>query len=338
VGVGADDGTDVAPGGTPQALQVCSVLRAGVDGNMAGDRVAHKVAVCARAGHDTRVGRGEALHVLQQADGMVALPVQGVQQLAVRAHQGQFAKRRLVFHVTRFLALQPARAWAAGPKRFFTRSAGGQYRCHVGMPAQPLQRAHRGKHHEEVARRVASQGVSRAHPDRLELFIAVCFWRLPFGHASHQEGHVKPPGQVAVGDPACEHEHLVGCQAQAAFGALRGQRSFARKCGYVCLSGPAPIGVAGQQHAQFLKTFADGGDRLGQCLVVLARALVGQVVRLGVFRVDAATGKDIGARCEAGRHGTARHQHFKAFRRVAQEQDRGCRARGSGFPLRVNEL
>lgn len=104
--VGAHDHADIAARSAPQLFQVVGVGRAGVDGDEAGARLTHQVAVGAGAGHHARIGRGEALHVLEQRHGPLALPVQRVGDLAIGAHQGQFAEGGIAFHVVRFLAAQ----------------------------------------------------------------------------------------------------------------------------------------------------------------------------------------------------------------------------------------
>ena len=79
--VGAHNGFDLPACGTPQALQVLVVGGARVDGDVAGVRVTHQITVGAGAGHHPGVGGREALHVLQQRDGLVGLPVQVVVDL-----------------------------------------------------------------------------------------------------------------------------------------------------------------------------------------------------------------------------------------------------------------
>ena len=225
------------------------VGRAGVDGHEAGARLAHQVTVGAGAGHHARIGGGEALHVLEQRHGPLALPVQRVGDLAVGAHQGQFAEGGIAFHVTRFLAAQQAGAGAAGPQWLFVRQ-GGQYGVGVGKARQPLQGADGGEDHEKLPRLVPRQRVSRAHPHGLELLGFVGHGLLPLGHACHEEGHGKAFGQVAVGRPVGQLEHAVGRQPQAVRGALLGKRGVAvqrgnvLRVGHLALAGAA--GMAGQ--------------------------------------------------------------------------------------------
>ena len=52
-----------------------------------------------------------------------------------------------------------------------------------------------------------------------------------------------------------------------------------------------------------------------------------------IQRIDATTGKHIGAGHKTGRHGAPRHQHFDAMRCVAQQQNSGRRA-GRGWRAR----
>ena len=337
VRMGADDEFDVAAGGAPQPLDVRRIGRAGVDGDVAGARVAHQVAVGAGAGHEAGVGRGEALHVLQQRHGLVGLPVELVQQLPVGADQFQLAEGRLVLHVARLLAGQPAGARAAGPQRVLA-GAGGQHRVHGGVHGQALQGADGGVDDEELARFVARQRVGGAHPHGLELLGLVGHGRLAFGHAGDEKGHIEAARQVAVGDPVRQHVHVGGGQREAAPAALRHEGRVAVERGDVVGAGGRAVGMAGQQHAQFLEALADGGDGLGEVFVALRGAARGVGVGSGVGRVDAAAGEHVGAGREAGGERAARHQHLDAGGRVAQQQHGGGGARRRGVALRMQEL
>ena len=130
---------------------------------------------------------------------------------------------------------------------------GGQYGVGVGKARQPLQGADGREDHEELPRLVPRQRVGRAHPHGLELLGFVGHGLLPLGHARHQEGHGKAPGQVAVGRPVGQQEHAVGGQAQAAGAALLGKGLVAVQCGnvlrvgHLALAGAA--GMARQQNA-----------------------------------------------------------------------------------------
>ncbi len=231
-GVRAHDGADIATRRMPEALEMHLVGRAGVDGDVAGGRVAHQVAVGARAGHGAGVGRGQPLQVAQQRHGPLGLPVERMHDLPVGADQGQFTVGGLVLHVARLAARQQAGARATGPQRLLV-GHGGEHRVGAGEFRQPLQRADGREDHEELAGRMPLQRVARAHPDGLELLGLVGHRLLPLRHACHQEGHVEAPGQVAVGRPVREQEDRVGRQAQAARGALRhegARRGRARRC------------------------------------------------------------------------------------------------------------
>jgi hypothetical protein len=203
---------------------------------------------------------------------------------------------------------------------------------------QPLQRADGRKDHEELARLVALQRIRGAHPHGLELFGLVGHGLLPVGHARHQERHVKAAGQVAVGDPVGQHEHRVGRKRQAPRAALRRKRRLAVQRGNVIGAGKAAVGVPRQQHAQFLKAFPDGGNRLRQVQLALAGPAGGVAMGVGVGGVDTAAGEDIGARREAGGGRAAGHEHFNPVGAVAQQQDGGGRAGGGGLSLGVQQL
>ena len=129
--MGADDHVDVAACRVPELLHMGHVGWAGVDHNVAAVVVAHQVAVGAGAGHHAGVGRGQALHVAQQRDGVLGLPVQGVCGLSVRAGQGEFAKRRVVRQIVRFSPRQPTGARGEG-------SAGEGLTCRIRRRVEQL--------------------------------------------------------------------------------------------------------------------------------------------------------------------------------------------------------
>ena len=238
--------------------------------------------------------------------------------------------------------MQGAGSGATGPQGAFA-GAGGQHGIDLGVGLQPLQGADGGEDDEEVAGRVACQGVVGADPHRLELLGLVRYRLLPCRHTGHQEGHVEAARQVAVGDPVRQHEHLIRRQLQALGAALVEQGGITVQCSHGAGVGHAAIGVARQQDAQFLETFADGGDGLGQGRAALLRAVPGEGMGGGISGVDAAARKDVGARGEAGRHGAPGHQHFDAGLAVgpgavAQQQHGGGGPQGGGFTLGVQEL
>ena len=120
-----------------------------------------------------------------------------------------------------------------------------------------------------------------------------------------------------------QHKDLVGRQCEVPGLALGRKRFFAVDLADVGGVGPAPVGVAGQQNAQFFKTFADRGDGLCQVQVALLGAALRHAVGLCVCGIDAAAGKDIGPGRKAGGHGAAGHQDFDALRAIAQQQHGG---------------
>ena len=135
-----------------------------------------------------------------------------------------------------------------------------------------------------------------------------------------------------------QHKHLVGAQAQSVLGTLVVKRAVAVDARMGGGIQRATIGMLGQQDAQLFMAFADGRQRLGETLVALVGAALGQVVVAGVMRVDAAAGEHISAGCEAGGHGAARHQHLHAIRAIAQQQNCGRRPGLGGRALGVYEL
>ena len=190
---------------------------------------------------------------------------------------------------------------------------------------------------------MAFQRLLRAHPHGLELLGFVGHGCLAFGHAGDEEGHVEAPRQVAVARPARQHKDLVGRQAQAPRGALRGKRCVAIERSDVGSAGRSAIGVACQQDAKLFKTFSDGGDGLRELLIRLAGAARARGVRGWgrVQRVNAAAGENVGTWRKTRLGRTPRHQHLQpawGIRRVAHQQDGGGRKRGDGFALRVQPL
>ncbi len=316
------------------------VGRAGVDGDVAGGRIAHQVAVGARAGHGAGVGRGEPLEVAQQRHGPLGLPVERMHDLPVGADQGQLAVGGLVLHVARLAAREQAGARTTRPQRLLV-GHGGEHRVGAGEFRQALQRADGREDHEEPAGRMPVQRVPRAHPDGLELLGLVGHGLLALRHARDQEGHVEAPGQVAVGRPVREQEDRVGGQPEAARGALRNEGRAAVERGDVPGVGEAAVRMPCEQHAQFLEALADGRDGLGDALARLRGAVVDMGMRggLGVLRVDGAAGKHVGPRREAGLRRAPRHEHFEsAAGRVAQQQHGGRRARGGGLAVGMELL
>ena len=195
--------------------------------------------------------------------------------------------------------------------------AGAQHGLNAGVLCQPLQRAQGRENHEKRAGFVPRQCVQRPHPAGLELLGFIGQRRLAFGHPGDQKWHVKAARQIAVGDPVGQREHVGTGQRQVAFLALRGKRGFAVQLGDVFSADMAAVGMARQQHAQFFKTFADGGDSLRQLQVALAGPARGLRMSGGVGGINAAARKDVGAGRKTRRRGAPRHQHFNAVRRVA---------------------
>ena len=85
-----------------------------VNHDVAGVWRAHGVAVGAWPCHHAGVGRGEALHVAQQRNWRVVLPLEFMHYLTMRRDQGQLTKRLLVLHMASFFAVEQPRARAAG--------------------------------------------------------------------------------------------------------------------------------------------------------------------------------------------------------------------------------
>ena len=301
-------------------------------------RITNPIGIGARARHHARVGRGKSMHIFEQRHRVIRLPIQVVHELAVRAGQRQFAIRRLVLHITFFLARQPARPRAAGPKGFIIDSTSIKHSLHIRKWQEPLQGANGGEDDEKVARLMALEGFGGLHPHRLKLLRLIGHRGLALGHASNQEGHIKPFGQIAVGDPVGQHKHLVGCQLHAQGCALNGKRLASVKLGNVLCIGHVVVSAVGQQNAQFFKAFANGGDGLREVQVALRGPA--QCMRMGcrIEGVNATTWEDISTRRETGRQRAPCHEHFNALRAVAQQQDRGSRARDGGFSLGVQKL
>jgi hypothetical protein len=94
------------------------------------------------------------------------------------------------------------------------------------------------------------------------------------------------------------------------------------------------IGVARQQHAQFFKAFADGGDGLGQVQVALGlgRRSPGRAPPRRARRCRRRGTRR--RRAQSWRSSSAGHQHLDALGRVAQQQHGGGGSNGRGFALR----
>ena len=135
-----------------------------------------------------------------------------------------------------------------------------------------------------------------------------------------------------------QHKHLVGAQAQAVLGALVIKRAVAVDLGMRGGVQGLAIGMLGQQNAQLFVAFPNGRQRLGEPLIALAGAALGQRVVAGVMGVDASAGEHIGARRKAGAHGAACHQHLHTLGAIAQQQNRGRRPRRGGRAMGVDEL
>ena len=343
VGVGAQDVAYVAAGRLEQALHMRGVGRAGIDADVARGGIAHQIAVGAGAGHHAGVGCRQAQQVLAQGHGALALPVQRVQDLAVRADHFQLAEGGLVLHVAGFLAIEKAGARAALPQRLLALQ-GGEHGIGAREAAEPVQRADGGEDHGEAARAVALQRFLRAHPDGLELFRPVGVGFLIFGHARHEEGHIEAPGLVAVGRPVGQVPQRIHGQAQAACLALGHQRRLAVQRGQLGGRYRPALGVVGQQNAQFLEGLAQAGDGLGDAQPVAGLGRAGAGAGMGglgrVLGLDAAAREDIGAGHEAGLGRAPCHEHFQsaAIGAVAHQQNGGGLERVYGLALGVQEL
>jgi len=187
-------------------------------------------------------------------------------------------------------------------------------------------------------RLVPRQCLRRAHPDGFKLLGFIGHRCLALRHSRHQKRHVKALGQIAVGDPARQHVDVAGSQRQTACLALLGKTALPVHRVDVTLAGPAAIGMARQQHAQFFKTLADGSNRFGQCPVCLGGTALANIKAMAVCRVNPTAGKDVSARHKTGCAGAARHQDFKAHRGVAQQQHRGGGSGRGGRTVRVQAL
>ena len=137
VRVGADDEAHIATGSAPQALLVFGLERAGVDHGIARGRVAHQVAVGAGAGHETGVGRRQALQVFAQRHRALALPLQRVGDLAIGADQLQLAELHFVLHVARLFAMAQTGTRGALPQRLLA-GHGVEHGLGVGKGHQAL--------------------------------------------------------------------------------------------------------------------------------------------------------------------------------------------------------
>ena len=332
--MGANHGANMSSRDAPQPIHMRRVWWAWVDHDETTLGIPDHIAVGARAGHHAGIGCGESLHMLEQPNRLLGLPIQVMNDLPVSGGQRQFTKRRVMFHETSLLTCQPPRAGTTGEPRLLT-CTGLQHTVHGGVCVHALQGPDGGKDDEKIVCAVAFQCILRTNPNRLELLLLIGHRCLVFWHAGYQKWHIKTPVEVTVGDPMRQHKHLVSCQLQAFGLALCKQRLAAVQLLNV-LHGHHPTGcVGGQQHTQFFKTLANGRDRLGQSGVILPGPARCDVMHLRICCVDAATGKHIGSRRETRVHGTTRHQHFQASRAIPQQQDGGCRQRGRGWAGRV---
>ena len=336
--MGADNHADVACCGTPELFQVIRVGRTRVDHDVAGVGIADQVAVGAGSGHRTGVGCRQTLHVLQQCHRRLGLPVQRVGDLPVGTYECQFTERQFMLHVAHLATRQHSGTRTTGPQRLLGGGAGLQHGIDRGVVQQALQRADGGEDDEELAGLVACQGVDRTHPDRLELLGFIGVRGLSLGHAGHQKRHIETAREVAVGDPVGQHKDLIGRERQTQGLALGSKRLAALQRGDIAVVGGRAVAPACQQHTEFLEALADGRDRLRQVQVALRGAPARLAMAGGVERVDAATGEDVGAGREAGRHGTTRHEHLDAVGRIAQQQHGGSRSGGRRCARRVQEL
>ena len=171
---------------------------------------------------------------------------------------------------------------------------------HIGKRCEALQCANGGEDDEEVTCFVALERVGRAHPFRLKLFGLIGHGCLTFGHAGHQEGHIKAFGQIAVGDPVGQHIDLFGGQFHAQSGTLRCKGLASVEQGDVLGGGHALIGPIGQQDTQFFKAFANGGYGLSEVEVALGDPPQSLRMRCSIECVNAAAWKHISARRKTG--------------------------------------
>ena len=162
----------------------------------------------------------------------------------------------------------------------------------------------------------------------------------PSGMRATRKGTSKRRGRSRSVIQCASTNTSVGRQRQAARRALRGERAPggpARRC-RACV-GVAAVGMARQQHAEFLETLADGGDGLRQVQVALAGAA--RATARGLARRR--------RRCRRRERRRRRAQSWPSCERrvistsmpsgaVAQQQHGGGGAGGRGLALRVKEL
>ena len=111
VRMGAQDGLQFRADDLRDALNMDRQIGSGIDDQVTGSRFTDDVGIGTRARHASRVGRSEPLHIAQQRNGLLMLPVQRMQHAAVGNDQLEFAIRRFVLGEARDLAakLAPAR-------------------------------------------------------------------------------------------------------------------------------------------------------------------------------------------------------------------------------------
>ena len=133
--------------------------------------------------------------------------------LPIRAGQCQLAKRRFMFHETRFFAMQHASTWATVKPRLFvgTSSQNTVYRC---VALKFFKRTNSGEDNEKIACCMTRQCHARADPHRFKLLFLIRHRHLLLGHACHQKRHIKSPRQITVSHPVCQDIHLIGRQCQ----------------------------------------------------------------------------------------------------------------------------
>ena len=305
------------------------LVRAGVDGDIAGVGIAHQIAVGARAGHHAGVGRGQAQQVFAQRHGFFKLPVQVVTGLPVGVHHLQLAIGHVGFHVPCVFALDIARARATAPQQILAFERIQHSLC-AGKAGHALQRALGREDDEQVFFGKALQRVLRANPGRLKLFGFIGLGRLALWHAGHKKRYVETLGQIARRRPVRQIPELIDRQRPASGAALLVQRCFAIKLLHLGRSHALARLVIGQQNAQLFKSLADAGQRLGNAGVAasvqhgLAHAGQCMVGGVRVLRLQSTAGENIGIG-EVALVGTAGHQHLVtvAIGAVAQQQDGG---------------
>ena len=189
--------------------------------------------------------------------------------LPIGADQRQFTKWVFVLHKLGLAPGQQAHAGATRPQRLLGGGASLQHIVHQGVGQQMFQRLDGRVNNKKLARFVPRQRLLGPHPHRLKLLGLIGHRRLALGHAGDQKRHVKTAWQIAVGGPVGQYKNIVSRQRQAQRLALRDKRLGPVEPVNVALVSGRAVSAACQQHPEFFKTLADGGDRLRQMRLAL---------------------------------------------------------------------